>query len=302
MNEQIKIFNVYHKVSPIYDGECLCPIQVGCANSRFNLHILRDDTGDNISDLNGDCCELTAQYWVWKNFLPVHGDVEWVGFCHYRRYLNFWKYPMREPLLPTFDAISEDEFKTGVLPRYTNREILSSIPDGCGIVLPQSYSVPSGKTMLEWYMMGMHGYGLEDAIRVIKEQFPDYLEDFLCAVSMRKEYRCLTYLMRRDIFDRYASWLFPFLESARKRWCLLPEYRRNGRQEGLVAEHLFMVWLCHEIRVYGTKITECEGVLLEEPPAENHRGPISKAYDRLKLKVAWIKASINARRFLKKCK
>ena len=209
---------------------------------------------------------------------------------------------MREPLLPTFDTISEDEFRTAILPRYTNREIHSSIPDGCGIVLPQSYSVPSGKTMLEWYMMGMHGYGLEDAIRVIKERFPDYLEEFVRASAMHKEYRCLTYLMRRDVFDRYASWLFPFLESVRKHWRLLPEYRRNGRQEGLVAEHLFMVWLCHEIRVYGTKITECAGVLLEKPPAGNRIGPISKVYESLKLKAAWFKASLNAKRFLKKCK
>ena len=29
-------------------------------------------------------CELTAQYWAWKN---IH-DVEFIGFCHYRRFFN----------------------------------------------------------------------------------------------------------------------------------------------------------------------------------------------------------------------
>ena len=302
MDGKIQIFNAYHKIAPVYTADCLTPIQVGCANSKFDLHMLRDDTGDNISALNGDCCELTAQYWVWKNYLPVHDDVGWVGFCHYRRYLNFWKKSKAESSMATFDAIDKDDFRTNILPRYNDREIHSAIPRECGIVLPKSYSIPDGKTMLEWYMMGMHGYGLDDALSVIKKQFPDYIEDLVCAASMRKEYRCLTYLMRRDVFERYASWLFPFLESVRKLWCKLPEYRRNGRQEGLVAEHLFMIWLCHESRVFGTKVAECDGVLLEVPSSEMHVGLLRKAFERLKLRAAWIKASIKARRFLGKCR
>ena len=43
-----------------------------------------DDEGDNISQKNKTYCELTAQYWAWKN-----EDADYYGFFHYRRYLAF---------------------------------------------------------------------------------------------------------------------------------------------------------------------------------------------------------------------
>lgn len=44
---------------------------------------MTDNTGDNISSKNKYYCELSTQYWVWKNI-----DSEYYGFCHYRRYLS----------------------------------------------------------------------------------------------------------------------------------------------------------------------------------------------------------------------
>ena len=43
-----------------------------------------DNNGDNISAKNSQYCELTAQYWAWKNI-----DCDYYGFFHYRRYLTF---------------------------------------------------------------------------------------------------------------------------------------------------------------------------------------------------------------------
>ena len=46
--------------------------------------MLRDNSGTHISEKNKSCCELTTQYWAWKNVTADH-----YGFCHYRRYFSF---------------------------------------------------------------------------------------------------------------------------------------------------------------------------------------------------------------------
>ena len=63
-----KIYVACHKDFYIPESEVLFPIQVGAAlaPSRFD-NMLHDDVGDNISKKNRSYCELTAQYWAWKN-------------------------------------------------------------------------------------------------------------------------------------------------------------------------------------------------------------------------------------------
>ena len=73
-----------HKESYIPKNKYFVPIHVGAANSKVNLNITRDDSGDNISQFNKHFCELTAQYWAWKN-----SDAEFYGFMHYRRFFAF---------------------------------------------------------------------------------------------------------------------------------------------------------------------------------------------------------------------
>ncbi len=80
----MKIFVCYHKKYPLCTSDVLSPIHVGKARAKTNLSIIGDDTGDNISLKNPYYCELTATYWIWKNFKD---DI--VGLSHYRRYFNF---------------------------------------------------------------------------------------------------------------------------------------------------------------------------------------------------------------------
>ena len=79
----MKIYICCHKPCSVPVSNILQPIQVGKANSKFDLNMVSDNTGDNISDKNKYFCELTATYWIWKN---TKDDI--VGLYHYRRYLN----------------------------------------------------------------------------------------------------------------------------------------------------------------------------------------------------------------------
>ena len=48
-------------------------------------NIIRDDTLDNVTDINLFYSELSGYYWIYKNYELK----DYVGFCHYRRYFKF---------------------------------------------------------------------------------------------------------------------------------------------------------------------------------------------------------------------
>ena len=82
--QRIKIAVACHKPSQLPSNELFLPIHVGAKLSPLKMDITRDDSGDNISEKNPSYCELTAQYWCWKNL-----EADYYGLCHYRRYLCF---------------------------------------------------------------------------------------------------------------------------------------------------------------------------------------------------------------------
>ena len=79
----IKIFMCCHKGYEIVPPFAV-PIQGGRAIHPPIDGIMGDNSGDNISDKNKEYCELTVQYYVWKNI-----DADAYGFCHYRRFFCF---------------------------------------------------------------------------------------------------------------------------------------------------------------------------------------------------------------------
>ena len=79
---KIRIYVMTHKKFEMPQSPLFRPLHVGRACGE-DLGYPGDDTGENISDKNCYYSELTGLYWVWKN---CH-DVDYVGTCHYRRYL-----------------------------------------------------------------------------------------------------------------------------------------------------------------------------------------------------------------------
>lgn len=83
----IKIF-VSHRIdldAQTIDNPLYIPVRCGAVyDERENVAMLGDDTGDNISEKRMSYCELTVQYWAWKNV-----EADYYGLCHYRRYLSF---------------------------------------------------------------------------------------------------------------------------------------------------------------------------------------------------------------------
>ena len=85
-NSNLDIFVCSHKQyeSPVHN-KVYKTLSVGNNTELYGENIIRDDTGDNKSDMNGFYSELTGTYWIWKNY-----DIkDYVGICHYRRYFDF---------------------------------------------------------------------------------------------------------------------------------------------------------------------------------------------------------------------
>lgn len=61
-------------------------LSLGNNTELYGDNIYRDDTLDNVSDLNLFYSELSGYYWIYKNY-----DIkDYIGFCHYRRYFTFF--------------------------------------------------------------------------------------------------------------------------------------------------------------------------------------------------------------------
>ncbi len=209
VNKDINIFVVCHDRRYVPGNRYLKPIQVGTALAESRIpDILHDDEGDNISRKNKYLCELTAQYWAWKNV-----DAEYYGFFHYRRYLSFNPYFLRPNVdnrmesiqFPCIDENSikslnlyEDEMK-----RMINKyDIITTLPSDEGVSVYHQYEDS----------MFHHIEDLDIAIDIIKKKYPEMEEAMIENLNSKDCYFCNMFIMRRDIFFEYSEWLFDVLE------------------------------------------------------------------------------------------
>lgn len=227
----IKLFVCCHQPIAVPKHPLLVPIQVGAALAdRYFPGFLYDDTGDNISAKNRSYCELTAQYWAWKNV-----DADYYGFFHYRRYLYpdvSTKWPYRIEQKPTLN-------------------LLYKLSYGNFADLIQSYDLifSKGENMYfpvrEHYSNAPFHYrkDLELMEQIVLEKHPEMtkaLETYLFGTIC---YFGNIYIMRRKIFHNYCAWLFPLLEEFDRQTDISGYSVPEQRVDGYLAERLFGVYL-----------------------------------------------------------
>lgn len=216
----MKIYVVAHKKADIEKldlDSCYQLIRVG-GYAKEESDLLSDRTGDNISDKNPNYCELTAQYWIWKN--DKSSDV--VGLCHYRRYLStaLW---------------SAD-------PRYILKEeqILQDLKK-YDIILP--IKPIARRKVKDIYLDFGRQRDLDTLREVIGELFPEYLEVYDSEMNAHCNYVANVLITTKKIYDDYSKWLFTILFEVEKRTDLTGYSVQEQRIYGFMSERLLGVWI-----------------------------------------------------------
>lgn len=214
------IYIVAHKKCELPQIYGYIPIQVG-AIDKEKIYSITDSTGENISDKNDSYCELTALYWIWKN----EKNLDIVGLVHYRRF--FYKHK--------FINSNNNIIKMNYI-----RKILSEYD----CILPSKRKTKN-LSLREEYQKYHYIKDYDMCRKIIKEKYPDYIEDFDIVSNMKEYYTFNMFIMRKDLLDLYCKWLFDILFELEKRINIDSYDNYNRRIYGFLSERLFNVWLHH---------------------------------------------------------
>ncbi len=241
--ENIKIYISCHKECYVPKHPMFYPIQVGASKAAKRFEdMLHDDEGIQISDKNKKYCELTGQYWAWKN-----DDADYYGFFHYRRYLSFSDKEFKEN--PFRDAVmnylTEDVVeKLNLSPETLEREvakydIITTRPvtlDDLGKKVKSNYNQYASTPY-------QYAEDLEVMLDIIREKYPEYYDIAVYYLKKSKiGYYCNMFIMKKEIFQHYSEWLFTILEEHEKRRDY-EDYNVDAyRVSGYLGERLFGIY------------------------------------------------------------
>ncbi|TQM34097.1 uncharacterized protein DUF4422 [Microbacterium kyungheense] len=205
------------------------PVHVGKARSDLNLGYQSDADGANISLKNESYCELTAIYWAWKNL-----QADAIGLSHYRRY---------------FRGDAPGPSGSNVLSGNQMTEIMAKSDIAIG--RPRNYVV---ETVESHYRHGHHGSDLDAVRMILADAAPDYVPSFEAVMQSRRLSLYNMFLMRAEVFNSYAAWLFPILEASEP---LIDNAKRDSyqrRTQGYLGERLLNVWVRANMREFRVKL------------------------------------------------
>lgn len=249
MSEQasiIKIFVSSHKPADYVKSDIFVPIQTGAAltDTRFPGFAC-DNVGENISEKNPFYCELTTQYYAWKNV-----EADYYGFFHYRRYLAFNEdIKLKDN---SWGVIEDAALNAEAIQRYglDDRSIINAI-DGYDIILPKIKNVTTmptkAKSTHQQYLTSgyLHDEDLRIMLDVIGEKYPDFLPVAKRYLSGKMSWFCNMFIMRKEIFQEYSRWLFDILEECNKRIDYTDYSVEARRTPGHLAERLLNIYIMY---------------------------------------------------------
>lgn len=237
MNSWIKmnteIYIATHKAFNFPEVEGYIPIHVGKSLADINLNILTDNTGENISELNRNFCELTALYWMWKN---SNADV--LGLVHYRRYFTNKVLEGNQKPLILDDLIG--------LPKNS---IILPVPERFFKKNKKIFNIKYAEdfyTVKEQFCLNHCEEDWNLVRGVIYQRSPEYIKAFdLVSKSKRGISFYNMFIGPKDVISHYATWLFDILFALNDRKDIGNYDNYQKRLYGFLSERLLNVYVEH---------------------------------------------------------
>lgn len=242
---EIKIYVSCHKDYYVPPCRLLLPVQAGAAlaEERFSGK-LQDDQGENISALNRFYCELTVQYWAWKN-----QKADWFGFFHYRRYLDFGRRrgPYTLHITPSAGLMRRLGYDHGgraerLIRRY---QVIVPIPERMGCSVEEHYCQAPHH----------HRADLELVCRLIREQEPSFVPAMERYLRSDRIYFGNLFIMKSGFFDRYCRWLYGLLGAFDRQKDTQGYSPQELRVDGYLGERLLGIYITW-LREQGVSVLE----------------------------------------------
>lgn len=238
----VKIIIATHKKYTMPEDSMYFPLHVGAEGkknddgSELDLGYTKDNTGDNISELNSSFCELTGLYWAWKNIKE-----DYIGLAHYRRHFSIRK----KSTDPFVNVMTSEELKP-LLGKYK-----VFVPNKRKYYIESLYS---------HYSHTHYASQLDATRKVIHERYPEYLDSYDKVVKHTYGYMFNMMIMDRKLMNDYCEWLFCILFELRNRIDMTELSAFQGRYYGRISEIIFNVWLNYQIESGRLKKSEIKEI------------------------------------------
>ena len=230
----IKILESVFKGNSKGYGNIIFPVSAGTALYNKNDIVLsmHDNDGDNISNKNPSYCELTVQYWAWKN---LRCDV--CGIFHQRRFLDLSginkRYPYRIAKQPDEITLQKAGLSYQAVCELTDKySVIANRRENLYESVETFYNRNDRQNFDD---IGL----LKD---IIKEKYSEYYPSAEKYFKGTYSYFCNVFIMDKKMFDCYSEWLFDILFEYEKR---KPENLFYPREMGKLGERLFGIYMTY---------------------------------------------------------
>jgi hypothetical protein len=271
--------------SYLVPNSVFAPIRCGAIYDKYNWNDIKgDDVDINISDKRKSYCELTVQYWLWKNV-----KADYYGLCHYRRFLAF-NNGFGNVEVDERNHIQEDVLDSDTCRKYEldDANCIQEMVDQYDVITSNSFDVSKVRTPKGYRNSVLEHWKAFDKVFIMKkdldvlfqiiyEKYPDYYPDAMEYMNgtMFLGYNC--FVMRKDLFFELCEYEFSILEELERRIDMSGYKGDVVRTPGYMGEILYSIFVYHFRKRNQYRITERQLVFFKDVTYAYEKEKISNA-------------------------